>query len=113
MKTKWKIKMIVFSIISMVAMIFAVMWLWNWLVPDIFNGPSIGFLQAAGLLLLSRIMFRGFRGFQCNGTPGPFLGKWKEHLEKMSPEQREKMRELWKKRCGYSICDDDKKDEAI
>lgn len=35
------------------------MWLWNWLMPVIFNLPVITFWQAAGILVLSRILFRG------------------------------------------------------
>jgi len=35
----------------------AVMWLWNWLMPTIFSLGVIGFWQAAGLLLLSKIFF--------------------------------------------------------
>lgn len=35
------------------------MWLWNWLMPVIFNLPVITFWQAAGILILSRILFRG------------------------------------------------------
>jgi len=31
--------------------------LWNWLMPYIFGLPEIGFGQAAGLLLLSGIVF--------------------------------------------------------
>ena len=33
------------------------MWLWNWLMPEIFNLPAIGFWQAVGILALSRILF--------------------------------------------------------
>ncbi|MBN1543078.1 hypothetical protein JW992_13130 [candidate division KSB1 bacterium] len=35
------------------------MLLWNWLVPALFSGPVIGFWQALGLLLLSKILFSG------------------------------------------------------
>lgn len=34
-----------------------VMWLWNWLVPDIFGLQSIDFWQALGLSLLARVLF--------------------------------------------------------
>ena len=37
------------------------MWLWNWLMPEIFRLPAIGFWQAVGILLLSQILFRGSR----------------------------------------------------
>lgn len=32
------------------------MWLWNWLMPAIFGLPTIGYLQALGLIILSRIL---------------------------------------------------------
>jgi len=38
---------------------FVVMWLWNWLVPELFNGPVIGYWQTVGLLILSKILFSG------------------------------------------------------
>ena len=41
---------------------FVVMWLWNWLVPDIFNGPVLGYWQTLGLLVLSKIIFSGIGG---------------------------------------------------
>lgn len=34
--------------------------LWNWLVPAIFGWKSITFVQALGLLVLSKILFGGF-----------------------------------------------------
>ncbi|KPK85639.1 MAG: hypothetical protein AMS27_06755 [Bacteroides sp. SM23_62_1] len=38
---------------------FVVMWLWNWLVPELFNGPVIGYWQTIGLFILSKILFSG------------------------------------------------------
>ena len=69
----------------------AVMLLWNALVPDIFGGARITWIQALGLLILARILAGG-RG------PGGFGGRrrWRERWEhkaaNMSPEQREKLR---------------------
>lgn len=34
------------------------MWLWNWLMPDIFNLSTISFWQALGLNLLSGILIK-------------------------------------------------------
>ncbi|RJY13016.1 hypothetical protein D5R81_11935 [Parashewanella spongiae] len=31
--------------------------LWNWVVPDLFSLPHIGFLQASGLVLLIQFLF--------------------------------------------------------
>lgn len=36
------------------------MWLWNWLMPEIFGLPMISFWQAWGLVLLSHILFKTF-----------------------------------------------------
>jgi hypothetical protein len=43
----------------MVLFVAVTMWLWNALMPAIFKLPEIGFWQAAGLLVLSRIFFKG------------------------------------------------------
>lgn len=34
------------------------MWLWNWLMPDLFDLQTIVFWQALGLNLLSSILFK-------------------------------------------------------
>jgi hypothetical protein len=63
---------------------FVVMSLWNALMPELFNGPRIGFWQAAGLLVLSRILVGSWRG-------GP--GHWRQrHWERMTPEERARVR---------------------
>jgi hypothetical protein len=38
-----------------------VMLLWNWLVPTIFGLTTITFWQAAGIVLLARLIFGGFK----------------------------------------------------
>jgi hypothetical protein len=37
---------------------FPLMWLWNWLMPGIFNLPEITFWQALGLNALSAILIK-------------------------------------------------------
>ena len=37
---------------------FPLMWLWNWLMPGIFNLPEITFWQALGLNALSTILIK-------------------------------------------------------
>jgi hypothetical protein len=109
MKKLWIVKMILFSVASVVVMTAVMMWLWNWLVPELFSGPVITFWQSAGLLLLTRILFRGFAGMR--GGRHRKWGDWKRKFQKMSPEEREKMRELWKKRCGNFDCSEEKPGE--
>ncbi len=80
-----------------------VMMLWNWLLPNLFVGvKAIDYVQAMGVLLLSKILFGGFRG-HCGGH-----AKWQQHrLENMTPEQREKFQTGM--RSGFYKC---KGDEA-
>ncbi|MBL7924885.1 MAG: hypothetical protein JNL88_11855 [Bacteroidia bacterium] len=77
-----------------------VMYLWNWLMPELLQWPSITFLQALGLLLLSKILFGG--GGSHIGRK--WKGAWGEHMktkmEAMSPEERERFRQQWEERCG-------------
>ena len=46
-----------------------VMWLWNWLVTDLFGLRRLGFWEALGLLALCRILFGGL-GRSHNGGGG-------------------------------------------
>lgn len=50
----WFLMIIVIGLLS----IFPIMWLWNWLVPSLFNGPEITFWQTAGLYLLINLLIR-------------------------------------------------------
>jgi hypothetical protein len=78
----WKIGVLV--VLGVAALGWVVMSLWNWLIPSLFDGgKQIGYVQAMGVLLLSKILFGGFR----HGGHG----RWHQHrLEKMTPEEREK-----------------------
>jgi hypothetical protein len=74
-----------FGILFIVAIFGAtVMLLWNWLMPSIFGLDAINFWQAAGLLILSRILFGGFGGGGGHRHANHIHEKWM----KMSPEQR-------------------------
>lgn len=39
---------------------FPIMWLWNWLMPELFDFQVIGYWQAFGLFYLSGLLFRPF-----------------------------------------------------
>jgi hypothetical protein len=39
---------------------FAIMWLWNALLPDIFGLTQISYWQAVGILILAKLLFGGF-----------------------------------------------------
>jgi hypothetical protein len=72
--------------------------LWNWLVPGIFGWHAVSFAQALGLLVLSWILFGGFRG------RGPGGGSWRRGMrdrwEQMTPEERAKFKDGMRGRCG-------------
>ena len=92
------VKWIVFGIAIAALMSFILMQLWNHLLPEIAGVHAITFWQAVGLLILSKILFGGFR------RAGPPAWAWKrrmaERWEKMTPEEREKFRAGWG-RCGH------------
>lgn len=52
-------KYVVLGIAGFFLFTFAVMWLWNALVPDLFKGPVLTYGQALGVLILSKILFSG------------------------------------------------------
>jgi hypothetical protein len=77
------------------AMGWVVMALWNWLLPPLFAGmKEISYLQALGVLVLSKLLFGGFRGHGCHG-------RWHRHRwENMTPEEREKFKAGMHGCCG-------------
>ena len=93
MRRLWPLRVVKFGVIAVVALtVFGgiVMGLWNWLLPTLFGAPAIGFWQALGLLLLCRILLGGFRGGR--GGHGPWRRRMFERWERMTPEEREKVR---------------------
>ena len=67
------IKVILIAIVAVAVFGFVVRGLWNALIPAIFGWHTITFWQAVGLLVLSKILFGGFRGgpaAACTGAAG-------------------------------------------
>lgn len=62
MKALTVLKYVGFGILGVafvIAVVFGVQALWNWLIPELFNGPVLTFWQTAGLFLLSKILLTG------------------------------------------------------
>ena len=97
-KGKWFLKWVLAGIVFLLAMGAVTMLLWNWLVPALFNGPHIRFLEALGLLLLAKILFGGWGG-RCRPGGGSWKHQYYQKLSSMTPEERERfktrMREKW------------------
>jgi len=92
------LKFLPFAALFLAAFGFVVMRLWNWLMPELFGWHLISFWQALGILVLSKILFGGFRG----RSGGHWYGRRRmmERWEKMTPEERQKFRESFQGRCG-------------
>lgn len=73
-----------------------VMFLWNAILVPVVHVAALTFWQGLGLLVLSRILFGGFRGGPWGGHRG---GPWKDKWRSMSEEERMQMKAAWKDRC--------------
>ena len=98
-----KILMIAFlGTLAIAAFAGVVMLLWNWLVPDLFGGPLITFIQAAGLLLLIKILTWSFGGKRHHRMGNYWKSKFRAKFANMSEEEREeyklKFKDTYEKR---------------
>jgi Protein of unknown function (DUF3106) len=83
---------IVFAPAVVAALSLVVMLLWNALIPSLFAGPLLGFWQAAGLLVLCRLLFGGFRP-RGGHHPGWRHRGWHARWHRMSAEERDRFRD--------------------
>lgn len=101
---KFWIKRIILIPLAIVAgvLIFGavVMMLWNSILPAVLGVSTITFCQALGILVLSKILFGGFKGSHCHSK---FHGH-KDHEKwlQLTTEEREKMKSDWRDRCSHS-----------
>lgn len=81
---------------------FAVMSLWNCLLPGILHVEAITFWQAMGIFVLCKILFgfgKGRGGFGGRGG-GPWMRrKMEDRFRNMTPEERERFKERFRN-CG-------------
>ena len=103
MKARWVkrgLKIALIAVVAATVLGFLVMTIWNWLAPAVFGLRTITFWQALGILILSKILFGGFRG-----RPG-YGGHWRRRMndrwQQMTPEEREKFRQGVFSRCGQT-----------
>lgn len=78
-------KWVVLGIAGIILFTFVVMWLWNWLVPELFKGPVITYWQTLGLLVLSKILFSGIGGK--SHDHGPECGDHRDHWRRKYQEK--------------------------
>lgn len=80
------------------ALTWVVMSLWNGILVEVLSVKTITFWQAGGILVLSKILFGGFKGK--GGGPG---GHWNKEMRSkwktMTPEEKDAFREEWRNKC--------------
>ena len=91
-----------------------IMGLWNAILPPVLGLKTITFIQALGILLLSKILFGGFgrRGGWHGGRGQHWRHNMQQKWSNMTPEEREKFRAEWKNRCGGRWKMDEKNADA-
>jgi hypothetical protein len=105
-KKSKKFYFVPFIIIAVIALLSAiVMLLWNNVLAEVVNVKQISYWQAAGLLILSKILFTSFRpgppgGFRRGGPP------WRNKLMNLSDEERDQFRKEWEQRKSAGHDDD-------
>lgn len=100
-----------FILVLMAAASGAVMFLWNHLLPELCGMKPVTYWQAAGLLLLCRLLFgrfgpgggpdhhhHGHRGMRHSKRWRGAQRALREKLMQMNEEERRKFSEEWKKR---------------
>jgi hypothetical protein len=102
MRKHWMLRASKFALLAGLAVAgfgLLVMGLWNWLMPVLFGWGPLGFWQALGLLVLCRILFGSFGG----GAHGRMhlRRRMLERWERMTPEERQKLRERLRRGCGH------------
>ena len=91
----------------------AVMLIWNYLIPDLFHGPEVTYLQAVAITVLAKLL-TGFGGWGRGGGFGRGMGGrhfgergggrgWWDDMSKEEKEKmRDEMRERFARRGGHS-----------
>ena len=74
-------------LVFIAGMIWAVMSLWNGLMPALFAVKTVTYWQALGLMVLCWILFGGFRG--ARSARGPWDYGMRRRWRRMTPAERE------------------------
>lgn len=79
-----------------------VMLLWNWLVPDLFKGPNITIWQSFGLILLSKLLLKGFSSKPSSFSFFKKFSKesWKDKVQNMDDDKKQMILQKLKERCS-------------
>src|SRR5262245_2583224 len=99
----WARRVVLFILFAAIAIFVfggVVMLLWNNVLAQVTHVSTITFIQALGILVLAKILFGGFRGGW--GSRGYYWRRrMRDKWNNMTPEEREKFKQEWQKRCGH------------
>lgn len=99
---KFKPLKILFFIVVFIAFAAALSWLvmvlWNAILPDLVGVKRITFWKAAGLLLLSKILFGGFGGRRRHWKDSK-KKHWRNKWMTMNQDERLEAKTRWKEYC--------------
>ena len=115
MKKIWMRKapfIIAIGILGVSAFSWLVMTLWNNILPGVLHIGAITFWQAAGILLLSKILFSGFRRMHPMGGrrwKKQMFGQWQEMTDEEKQMFRGRMQYCYSRRANM----DNAKDAAM
>lgn len=92
-------KFVGFAVLAIAVLGALVMLLWNWLMPELFGWHAIGFWQAVGLLVLSKVLLGGL-----GARPGHrhWRARMMERWAQMTDEERARFRAGMQHGCGRS-----------
>lgn len=77
---------------------YVVMFLWNNILAEVTNVKPLNFWQAAGLLILSKLIFSGFGGKK-RRHKWKKRQEWREKWMHMNQEERQAAKARWKEYC--------------
>lgn len=99
---KGKIALFVLLAICIFAVVSGlVMWLWNSILPEVIGAKMLNFWQAAGILVLCKILFGGCNAKKSFG--GEKFRRLKEESKTvLTADEKLKFKEMWKQRCDRS-----------
>lgn len=92
------LRFILIAIAGLLLITFIVMTLWNNILAPVLGVALINFGQALGILVLSKILFGGFRGGWRGG--GRYWRGVPDKWQSMTPEEKEKFTKEWRSRCS-------------
>ncbi len=99
----WMRKIAGFILIAAAAILFftfIVMTLWNSILTPVIGVHNIDFGQALGILVLSKILFGGFRGGGWRGRGRYWNSEMRNKWQTMTAEEKEKFKQEWRNRCN-------------